>query len=221
MQHEQLTIVPRDGKFSKKEYNQKAQTGLYPAAVYGKSVPSTTVFVDTKKTNIRHMHKGSIYNVTWNGQPFLASCEEIQVEPSTNRLIHVSFHLVNANEETVVQVPIHTVGNSVGAKAGALVTITKAYIEVKAKADDIPDSFDIDVTDLDVNGKITVADFTLPKGVKLHEQDPEAALVICKHAKVVVEEPAVSPADTPVQGEETEAAAAEAQEAPVEEKKAA
>ncbi len=195
----ELQLTPRkETRLNSKERHGYWEKGLVPAAVYGRSIDAGVCFVNAKHS--RHWHRGSMFDVNWNGQPFKASIDEIQWEPVSHRLIHVSFHLVGKNEKTHNTVPVRTTGQAPGEKEGGMVNIQLDSISIEGKADDFPEYYEIDVSALHIGEKITFADLTPPPGCQWYHHDADQTIVTCAHIKVQpVEEPEaeVSPADVP------------------------
>lgn len=202
----QLEFIPRtERKLNSKSREHYASLGQVPAAVFGKSVEPGICFVSTR--HARDWHRGSIFDVTWQGSPYKASIAELQYHPVNRKLQHVSFHLVGKNEVTHIEVPIHFVGQAIGEKNGGMVSHPREVITLKGKPDDIPEYIEVDVSALDINGKITLGDIPCPPRTEWYNADPDWALATCAHIKV-------QPVEEVVAEETTEEVSAEA--APVE-----
>ena len=204
----ELELTPRnETRLNNKTKAHYYSQGLVPAAVHGRSIEAGPCFVSVKKS--RGWHRGSMFDVKWNGKAYKASIDELQYEPISHKIVHVSFHLVGKNETTHIDIPVKTVGTAPGEKEGGMVNLQMDSITLEGKPDDMPDYIEVDVSALNVGEKLTVADLTLPSGCKWYHQDEEQAVVTCAHIKVQpVEEPEVeAPA---VEGEAAEAPAADA-----------
>lgn len=182
----QLEFIPRtEKKMNSKTRSQYWAKGQVAAAVYGKSVEPGICFVNTRHSH--SWHRGSIFDVTWQGQTYKASIAELQFHPVNHQVQHISFQLVGKNEVTHVEVPLHFIGQSIGEKNGAMVSHTRDVIAVKGKPGDIPEFIEVDVSALDVNGKITLADIPCPPKTQWYQAELEWALATCAHVKVQAE----------------------------------
>lgn len=183
----QLEFIPRNERklnsTTRKHYESQ---GLAPAAVFGKSIEPGICFVNTR--HARDWHRGSIFDVTWEGQTYKASIAELQYHPVNAKLQHISFHLVGKNEVTHIEVPFHFVGQSVGEKSGGMVSHPREVITLKGKPGDIPEFIEVDVSALDINGKIVLGDLDCPPNTQWYNADLEWAIATCAHVKVQVEE---------------------------------
>lgn len=210
----ELQLTPREErKMNNKTKQAYFQKGLVPAAVHGRSVEDGPCFVSTK--NSRSWHRGSLFDVSWGGQKFKASIDELQYEPVSQRLVHVSFHLVGKNEVTHIDVPFKITGSAPGEKEGGMVQQQMDSVTLSGKPDDMPEYIEVDVSGLHAGDKFCISDITLPSGCTWYNQDESQAVATCAMIKTQVEE--VEPAAA-TESVETEASV----EAPAEtEKKAA
>jgi large subunit ribosomal protein L25 len=114
-------------------------------------------------------------------------------------------------------VPIHVSGEAKGVKqqGGVLDVVTKR-VEIECVPDDIPDQFDVDVTELMIGTNIRVSDLPLKSGVKVLTP-PEAVIAhvvgIKEEAAAEVAAPVVAePEVAAKKGKKDEPAAAPAAE---------
>lgn len=204
----ELQLTPREEtRMNNKSRAEWYAKGYVPAAVHGRSVEAGPCFVSYKHS--KSWHRGSLFDVSWDGKKFKASIDELQYEPVSHKLVHVSFHLVGKNEVTHIDIPVKTVGHAAGEKEGGMIGVQLESITLEGKPDDMPEYIEIDVSALHVGEKITVADLSLPSGCKWYQQDQDQAVVTCSLIRVqpVEEEAPAAVAETP---EGAEAPAAEA-----------
>lgn len=195
----ELQLTPREEtRLNSKRRAHYASQGLVPAAVHGRSISAGPCFVSTKHS--RGWHRGSMFDVTWNGKPYKASIDEIQYEPVSHKLVHVSFHLVGKNETTHISIPVKVVGKAPGEKEGGMVQLQVESLYLEGKADDMPEYIEVDVSEMHVGEKITVDDLTPPPGTKWYHVAEGQTLATCSHIKVQAEEetPVEAPADAEV-----------------------
>ena len=76
------------------------------------------------------------------------------------------------SEERTVEVPVQLTGEAVGAKEGGVVEQPLFDLEVTATPDNIPESIEIDISELDVNDSYSVADIKVSGDFTI-ENDPE------------------------------------------------
>lgn len=202
----ELKLTPREQtRLNSKTRAHFFSQGMIPAAIHGRSIDPSPVFVNIKHS--RSWHRGSMFDVTWNGTPYKASIDELQFEPVSHKLVHVSFHLVGKNETTHVSIPVKVVGHAAGEKEGGMVHLQVESLYLEGKADDMPEYIEVDVSELHVGEKVTIDNLTPPPGTKWYHVAEGQTIATCAHIKVqAVEEPEeadVSPAETPVVGQES------------------
>ena len=90
---------------------------------------------------------------------------DIQYHPYKRAFLHVDFYGVDLDKEIVVRVPVEFTGVSRGVKLGGQLETYRENVRLSGKPLDIPKKITIDVTELDINSAIHVADLALPKGI--------------------------------------------------------
>ena len=88
--------------------------------------------------------------------------------PFKNQVLHVDFFGVDLKKKLRVTVPVEFTGEPVGVKLGGGQLATyRDHLEVLALPLNIPESIVIDVTDLEMNHNLMIADVTPPEGVEM------------------------------------------------------
>ena len=107
-------------------------------------------------------------------------------------------------QKITVAVPVHIEGRAKGVKEGGILEEILREISVECLPTNIPNSFSIDVTELEVGHSIHVSTLEIEEGVTiLHE--PEDTIVTVLAPKVEEE-----PVEEEIEGEEGEVGAEEA-----------
>lgn len=108
----------------------------------------------------------------------LSLVKELQRHPVRDEVIHVDFLRVDPNQELSVEVPIILEGDArkVTDESG-MVDQTLFALEVLATPTTIPNELTVDISDLEINESVRVADIVLPAGVRT-EVDPEEAVAV-------------------------------------------
>jgi large subunit ribosomal protein L25 len=90
---------------------------------------------------------------------------DVQYHPYKRAFLHVDFYGVDLNKEIVVRVPVEFTGVSKGVKLGGQLETYRENVRLSGKPLDMPKKITIDVTDLDINASIHVADLALPGNI--------------------------------------------------------
>lgn len=162
-----LDAVARNTR-GKNEARRLRVAGKIPAVVYGAQkagdAPAPeTVSVDPKPF-LRILHSSSGLNTlitlkVQGGNEARVLVRNVQLDPITNHPLHADFYRVNMDRKIKVTVPLTLRGESRGVKQdGGVLDFVHREIEVEVLPAEIPNSIDIDITDLGIGGAIHVRD---------------------------------------------------------------
>jgi large subunit ribosomal protein L25 len=103
--------------------------------------------------------------------------KEVQINPVSRKMTHIDFVRVVMDEVVRVVVPVHLKGTSIGVKtSGGIVDFQVRELHVECLPNAIPDSFDIDISSLDIHHFLRISDLPIPEGVKVLD-DPDRVVV--------------------------------------------
>lgn len=203
-----LTAEPRTITGRKSKNLRKS--GLLPATIYGKKAKSVSVQVKTDEFAkvYKQARETGLVELLPAGRQVLI--HNVQLDPVSDRPLHVEFFQVDLKEKVKTKVPIEFIGESplVAQKQGVLLTLLDE-IEVEALPTDLPEKISIDVSTLTaVNQELKVSDLKVPGGVTVLT---EATVGVVKVGSLVTKE-----AEAEAKAAEAAAAAAAATAAPAE-----
>ena len=91
----------------------------------------------------------------------------MQLDPVSDRTVHVDFLRVAQDTEVTVNVPVNFMNDeeSPGLKRGGVLNIVRHEIEFSCRADAIPQQIEIDLTGLDIGDSVHISMIQLPDGV--------------------------------------------------------
>ncbi len=190
------------------------QDGKIPGVIYGPGHEPVPLSVNERDFN-RVIYKAQgeqvifTLNLKNNGdsREQLAVVKEVQRHPVSDRIRHIDFYAISAEQKVKVEVPIKIVGKAKGIEfhGGVLETLERT-LTISCLPFDIPREIEVDITELDVGDALHVSDLTPPEGIKFMDP-PETTIVTVVGG--AVEEPEEEEVEE-LEGEE--AAAAEAPE---------
>ena len=202
---------------------QLRRGGFIPAVLYGPQTEPVLLAVSVKEfeTILKKGNVGSmILNlVIQNGQQVTkpAMIKELQSHPVSGNFIHIDFYEIDMNRKINVMIPIVARGKSKGVEDGGLLQIVRREIEVLCLPGDIPETIEIDITNLDIGDSVHVEEIPLGDNVEL-PSDVNFTVVTISSPKVEEEEVAAE-AEEGLEGAEEEAEGEAAEEAESEEEK--
>src|SRR4051794_27377951 len=181
--------------------------GHIPSVVYGMGgdpIPLTVEWRELRAALVTEQGLNAVIHLDIDGgekTPTLV--KDMQRHPVRRNVLHVDFIRVDLNKTVEVEVPVHLEGEAeaVQNENGVIDQILTSLLIV-AKPDDIPSGLTIDISGLEIGTNLHVSDIVLPDGVTTNV-DPEESVVTASHQVVEAAEP--------VEGEEGEAAGAEAE----------
>lgn len=150
------------------------RSGRVPATIYGhKGAESTSVTLDTKEvTNL--LRQAVINNtlidlkVTDGDFSGITILRDVQYHPYKPDIYHISFFSIANQSKIEVSIPVNFVGVPVGVKVGGGSTeVLMNEVQVSCPPTAIPESFEIDISGLDVGQGLHVSDIPLPQGVSV------------------------------------------------------
>lgn len=153
------------------------EQGKIPAVVYGKAVESKSVALDAGELvkKLRDEGRNAILQLNVGGTSHSVMLSNYQTDPIKNEIIHADFQVVDMQSEIEVEVPVNLVGTSKGVKDGGVLQQVLHQILVKSKPNDIPQTIDVDVSELGVNETILLKEIS-PNGNYSFIQDEEQVI---------------------------------------------
>ena len=128
-----------------------------------------------------------------------AILKDVQRHPAKNAVLHLDLQRVLEDEKIRISVPLHFKGETVspGVKQGGVVSHLRNEVEVTCLPKDLPEFIDVDLSGLDINQMLYLADLKVPGGVEIPEltHGRNAPVVSVHHARAEeVEAPTVEAA---------------------------
>jgi large subunit ribosomal protein L25 len=161
------------------------RSGLIPAVLYGhQGTESISLTINAKDvTNLLKdpAHSSSLIQLEvtdsgWSGKTLL---REVQTHSWKGHPYHLSFFAVAAHGDIDVEIPVHVVGESVAVKTGGCVLETLMIsVAVKCSPDIIPDSIEVDISEMGMGDAIQVKDLKLPTGVEAMAEPEQVVISI-------------------------------------------
>ena len=145
--------------------------GITPANLYGRAVESISFQAPTKALErlIQQGGRSSLVTLSINGTSYQALLRNLQRHPVTRAILHADFYRVDLSRPIQAQVPLHLVGEAPAAKIpDALITQALHEITVECLPADIPQSIEVDISDLTaMEMSIHIRDIQPPANVTL------------------------------------------------------
>ena len=171
--------------------------GQVPAVVYGGKSAPVSIQVEHEKTWIASQNEwfySSILDLDLDGKVQKVLLRDMQRHPYKQRIMHLDFQRVDANQALRASVPLHFVNEEkspAGKSAGVVIMHELTQLEVSCLPKDLPGNIEVDLSELKAGDTIHLSQIKLPEGVELpHKVDAErdVAVVVARLARTEVEE---------------------------------
>jgi len=162
------TARPRAGKGAARAVRRE---GRVPGVIYGNNQPPLNISLDHAELRQR-IYAGkfltSLYDIDVDGTRHRVIPRDFQLDPVRDLPVHVDFMRLGEGATIRVRIPIHVVNaeQSPGVKRGGTVNIVTHTLDVRCRADAIPEAFEVDVTGLEINHSMHLSDIQLPPDVR-------------------------------------------------------
>jgi len=139
--------------------------GKVPGVIYGlKGEPET---IEITATDLRPVlaHRNAIIELNVDGAVQKTMMKQLDRDPIRGDFLHIDFVRVDNEHPVTVIVPVTTEGVPVGVKTqGGVFSVAKKFVKLRAKVQDIPDVFHLDVSNLGSGTTFYVKDLQFDKG---------------------------------------------------------
>jgi large subunit ribosomal protein L25 len=179
------------------------QTGQIPGTFYGKKIDAVSLYVDEEQfRDVMHTDAGSnvmieldLTNDKGDEAPGLkgkqvAMVKELQRNAITGAILHVDFVKVSMSEDIHAAIPVVINGDAAGVKLGGVLQHSVRELNVKCLPGDLPEQYELTVTDLEIGDSIHVRDLTAIPGVEILDDPDEILVSVVPPAKIEEEAPA-------------------------------
>lgn len=189
--------------------------GMVPGTLYGQGSEPVSVAVDA------HALRGAlstdaglnaVLTLEVGKDAHTSLAREIQLHPTRGEITHLDFVKISLTDRVDAVVAIVLTGESVGVRdEGGIVETVSATVTVNAVVTNIPESIELDISDLNIGDSLKISDLPELDGVEILD-DPEQTVVTVAlpAAEIAAEEEELEGGE---EGEEGEGAEGEDREA--------
>ena len=149
----------------KKAAKELRKEGLVPCNLYGEKkgetgLPEALAFAIPAAQLRKVVYTPHVYvvNLTIDGEAHKAVMKELQFHPTTDALLHIDFYEVNETKPITIGIPVKLTGHAQGVRDGGRLSQAVRQLNVTAPYKQIPETLEIDVTDLKLGKAIKVAE---------------------------------------------------------------
>jgi large subunit ribosomal protein L25 len=169
-----MDVQKREG-LGKEASKKMRREGIVPAVIYGPTIETTPLeinFKDLSKILDTGGSENVLIDVKIEGVKKTALSKtviikDVQRDPLKGTIKHVDLFEVQMDKVIRVSVPIHITGEAKGVEVGGILQHETRELEIECLPSDIPESINVDVTDLDIGDSFHVSDLAVAENIKI------------------------------------------------------
>ena len=176
------SLAAKERTSTKKSTLKKLRNdGEIPAIVYGRGINTESITI--KSTDllkvVKDVGRNGILSLDVDGKSKNVMLRDYQNDPITKEILHVDFLQVNKDTEVNTKVSVILKGTSKGEKLGGVAKQSLHELDITAKAKDIPDTIEIDITDFEIGHSVRVTDVkTEYSNCTINHEDEETIVMV-------------------------------------------
>lgn len=188
---EKFVLQAEKRSITGKKVKALRRDGKVPAVIYGSEIEPTSITLDYREVRqtLKDAGANTLLTIQMDGQEFITLVREQQREVISRNLLHVDFQAVSLEEVITTTVPIAVEGEAPAvSEYNALLVTELDELHIEAKAKDLPDFIEVDVTGLtEIGNNILIQDLKVSDEVKILEDPDEIVVVVASPTVLEIE----------------------------------
>ena len=190
---------------------QLRRDGNIPGIYYSStSKDSLSIFITQNDYHTAIKSGARIFNISVNNKKQNVLFKSVQYHPVTEEVLHVDLYGVRMDQAITIKVSLLLTGNAIGVKdEGGILNQPLNEIEIQCLPADIPDSFELDISDLGMGDSLSAGDIELDEKFTLITGEDSVAVSVTQPMKEIEPEVEVDEDELfldedgePIEGEE-------------------
>lgn len=182
-----LSVFKRTG-VKKSDLSRHRLVGEIPAVLYGARRKNENIYLKEAdfSAHMRELKQGrlptTVFELHYDKAVLKALIRDIQYHPTSYKVLHIDFGVIEHDLPVTVNVPIVIVNAAecAGVKLGGFIRQAVRSLKVSCMPQHIPSEFIVDVRNMNVADAKRLSDIELPKGVTAKAKMNEVAVVVAK-----------------------------------------
>ena len=152
--------------------------GKVPCVVYGGEKPVHFSADEISFSKLVYTPNAHTVAISFDGKSEInAIIQDIQFHPVSEKILHIDFLQLFEGKEVTMTIPVKYEGNAPGVRnEGGILSKNKRKLSVRALPKDLPDYIKADISNLNLNDKITISDVSDDSFKFLHPDN----MVVCQ-----------------------------------------
>jgi len=145
----------------KKEAKLLRAADNVPAVLYGGEEPIHFSVPFSALRKLIYTPNVFLVELNIDGATYFAMMQDIQWHPVQEQVLHIDFLKISDDKPVKMDIPLKVSGMAKGITLGGKLNTNLRRLKVKALAANLPDSIDVDVTELGIGDGVKVADLSI------------------------------------------------------------
>ena len=187
--------------------------GIYYSHDSKDSIP---IYITSESLKEAQKSGSKIFNISVGGKKVNVIFKSFDYHPITDQILHVDFYGVDMNRPVTVKTSIILTGTAMGViEEGGILVQSLNELEIECLPLDIPDTIEVDISNLSLGDAVRVADITIDEKLTLKTSDLQTIASVTHAMKEEELQPVVGEDEDEefMEGEEGEDGEAGAQDA--------
>jgi large subunit ribosomal protein L25 len=188
---EKVIIEANERKtINKRSRNILRNEGRVPGVLYGSRLEPIPIDVTRLKINpLVFTAKTNLISLKLDGhEEYECVIKDVQFDPVTDEVVHFDLIGLTRGEKIQLEVPLQLLGNAVGVKEGGLLQESLHKLNIECLPKDIPQSLELEVTELNIGDSIHVSDLNFENITILNPENTIVVSVVLPKVEIEVEE---------------------------------
>lgn len=175
---EKVIIEAKERKtINKQSRNALRTNGRIPGIIYGRRMEPISIDVSKQDINpVVFTAQTNLISLKVEGhEEYECVIKNVQFDPVSDEIVHFDLIGLTRGEKIQLEVPIQLLGSAAGIKEGGLLQQSMHKLNIECLPKDIPQSLDIEVTDLEIGSTVHISDLDFENITILN---PENTIVV-------------------------------------------
>ena len=174
-----------------KQVKALRREGLLPAVIYGSDIEPMPLTLNTNEVRqiLSVVGANTLITIKIGKKEHLALVRDLQREVIKRNLLHIDFQAVSMEETISTTVPVVVVGEAPAVKElNALLVTSLEFLQIEAKAKDLPDTIQVDISELaEIGDNIRVRDLAISGDVNVLDDQELTVIVVAAPTLMEIE----------------------------------
>lgn len=209
-----LNATPRDIEGSRSNRRLR-RSGRVPAVLYGGTGDPQHFSVDERELSHALRSSGAVIELSIDGKTENAVVKDQQRDPVRGDAWHIDFVRVRMDQpiQSVVILDLTGVEEAPGIVEGGVLEQQLREVNIESLPGDVPEAIQHDASGLEINGTLTLAEVTAPKGVTILDDDEQVvASITLPRAEIESDDEVETETEVVGEGEDGAEASAEGED---------